>query len=172
MPLIKEGETRPDSWTRLDDDAPAPASGDIIVSLARLLAEGEALAARDGRLGVTLTSADGPEAVAEHLGDLALVALQFPRFADGRAYSTARLLRTRWGFGGEIRAVGEVLLDQLSFMTRCGFDAFEFDHPRAASAYAEAMTEIGPVYQAAADRRAPVWARRTGQRAAVAVAAQ
>ena len=82
-----------------------------------------------------------------------MIALEFPTFKDGRAYSTARLLRERHGFRGELRAVGNVLRDQLSFMHRCGFNAFEVDGDDAAEKLREALAEVGACYQWTGDRR-------------------
>src|SRR4051794_23757854 len=78
-----------------------------------------------GEPGVRLESSDDPEALAGHLDRLTLVAIHFPTFTDGRGYSIARLLRERYGFKGEIRAVGEVLRDNLFYLSRCGFDSFD-----------------------------------------------
>ena len=97
----------------------------IIVSLKRWLAERETLAARKAPVGVAVEA--GADAQA-HLADLAgrpLVALAFDKFADGRAFSYARLLRDRYGFKGELRATGDVLIDEIPLMLRCGFDSFE-----------------------------------------------
>lgn len=112
-------------WTVVPDDAAAPRERQIVVSLRRWLAEGEALNARASAVGVLVEA--GTEAQA-HLAELAkrpLVVLTFAKFADGRAFSYARLLRDRFGFKGELRATGEVLLDEIPLMLRCGFDSFE-----------------------------------------------
>ncbi len=125
MALWRRDGFAEDVWTRLDDDAPAPADGALIVSLKRWLAEREALGARKAPVGVAVEA--GADAQA-HLVDLAgrpLVALAFAKFADGRAFSYARLLRDRYGFAGELRATGDVLIDEIPLMLRCGFDAFE-----------------------------------------------
>ncbi len=114
-----------DFWTHLVDDAPAPAAGAVIVSLKRWLAEREGLGARKAPVGVSVEA--GADAQA-HLADFAgqpLIALAFAKFADGRAFSYARLLRDRYGFVGQLRATGEVLIDEIPLMLRCGFDAFE-----------------------------------------------
>lgn len=116
------------------------------------------------RLGLRLASDEtGGEIGDEISGDLerfAVIALEFPRFTDGRAYSTARLLRERYGYRGEIRAVGEVLRDQLLFMRRCGFDAFELARDIDAESLDAALAEISVVYQPAADARRPAYALR------------
>src|SRR3546814_6954056 len=95
----------------------------------------ERLRGHNGRLGLRLKSDQSPAGIAEDLGHFQLVALEFPRFGDGRAYSYARLLRERSGFKGELRAVGNVLRDQFLFMLRCGFDAFEVANENAVDAW-------------------------------------
>jgi len=105
---------------------------------------------------VSLSNTDPVEDLAPHVGRLRLIVLHFPKFSDGRAYSQARLLRGRMGYGGELRATGSVLRDQLPFMLRCGFDAFESDQPGFADALAGARTLFSVVYQPAEDGRTPV----------------
>ena len=156
MPLLKCGRVVDDSWIPVADGDPLPADGAIIVSLKRWQEERADLIARADGSGVRLASSDPAAAIAADLPFLALIALEFPTFRDGRAYSTARLLRERFGFKGELRAVGNVLRDQLLFMHRCGFDAFEIKDGDAAEAWERAMGEISLVYQPAADGRASV----------------
>jgi len=125
MALWRRGGFVEDAWTFVADGAPAPDAGSIIVSLKRWLAEPEALKDRTAPVGVAVDA--GADAQA-HLADLAgrpLVALAFAKFADGRSFSYARLLRDRYGFTGELRAVGDVLIDEIPLMLRCGFDSFE-----------------------------------------------
>ena len=125
MALWRRGGFAPDAWTTLDDASPIPEEGAVIVSLERWLKERAALEAREGALGVAVAA--GKEAQ-DHLADLArrpLVALAFAKFADGRAFSYARLLRERHRFSGELRAIGDVLIDEIPLMLRCGFDSFE-----------------------------------------------
>lgn len=103
--------------------------GDVIVPFERWERERDELARYRGRLGVRLTGADAVEALRDDLGRLALIAIEFPSFTDGRGFSQARLLREAYGFKGEIRAVGDFLPDQLAFLARCGFDSFELSNP-------------------------------------------
>ena len=103
--------------------------------------------------------------IARDLSGFDVIILDFPGFTDGRAYSQARLLRERFGYRGEIRARGGVLRDQLFFMARCGFDAFEFAGANTTELGA-VMDEFSFVYQGAADRQAPVWQRRLSRAAA------
>ncbi len=95
--------------------------------------------------------------IAQDISGFDVIILEFPQFKDGRAYSQARLLRERLSYTGEIRARGGVLRDQLLFMTRCGFNAFEFDDVGAAE---EALREFTFAYQPAADSAAPIWRQR------------
>ena len=146
MPLLKAGEILEDAWIPLAEDATTP-QGDVIVTLEQWQAGRERLRGHNGRLGLRLKSDQSPTQVADDLQYFALVALEFPRFGDGRAYSYARLLRERHGFTGELRAVGNVLRDQLLFMLRCGFDAFEIADEGAVEAWREAVAEIDLFYQ-------------------------
>jgi uncharacterized protein (DUF934 family) len=148
-----------DPFTFVADDEPVP-PGDVIVSLARYRSEGAHLAAPARKLGVRLTPAEAPEDLAGAVGDLAVIALEFPRFRDGRPYSAARLLRERLGFGGELRAVGDVLVEQALFMIRCGFDAFEPADASGPAAWTHAAHRFRHVYQRAADGREPAFAER------------
>ncbi len=111
---------------------------------------------RNGRLGVRLAADQPPQLIAGDLDRLDLVALEFPTFRDGRAYSYARLLRERYGFKKELRAVGNVLRDQFRFMHRCGFDAYAVADEKQAAAWARALSEISVVYQPSTDRRRPI----------------
>ena len=156
MPLIKNDEIVEDPWVSLNDEADLPPVSErlgVIVGLERWQAEGEGLAGRNRPLGIRLRSDQAPSSIAQDLHRFALVALEFPAFKDGRAYSYARLLRERYGFTGEIRAVGQVLRDQSAFMKRCGFDAFEVADESAAEAWRAAAREISVRYQPASDRR-------------------
>jgi uncharacterized protein (DUF934 family) len=166
MALIKDGQPVQDPWIALPDDMDLPSSGPVIVSLARWQAEREALSSRGEPIGVRLASHESASDIAPDLDRIALVAVEFPTFRDGRAYSTARLLRERHGFKGELRAVGDVLRDQLLFMTRCGFDAFEIASEDAVESWRKAMEEFSFWYQPATDGRVPVTMLRHMRRAA------
>ena len=147
MPLIKSGEIAADPWRFLAEDEPAPADGPIVVTLPRWQREQNALLVRALPLGIRLRAGEHPQAIAADVARFALVALEFPKFTDGRAYSYARLLRERYGYKGELRAVGQVLRDQLLFMHRCGFDAFELAREDAAEAWRKALAEMSVFYQ-------------------------
>jgi Uncharacterized protein conserved in bacteria len=166
MPLIKDGRIAADPWQFVADEEPLPVAGPVAVSLPRWLAERDALLARETPVGVRLESRHKAEEIAPDLDALALVALEFPTFRDGRAYSTARLLRERHGYVGELRAVGNVLRDQFLFMHRCGFDAFEVKGERELDAWTQALAEISVFYQPTGDGRLTVFAGRPWRRAA------
>jgi uncharacterized protein (DUF934 family) len=148
-----------DGFTLLADDEAAP-SGDVIVSFARFHAEGERLAGEGRAVGVRVAAGEAIESLAYDLPEIAVVALEFPKFKDGRAYSAARLLRERYGYAGEVRAVGDVLLEQAPFMIRCGFDAFEPADGTGPDEWAAAAGRYRHVYQRAADGREPAFALR------------
>lgn len=162
MALIRDGQLADDPWVLVADDAALP-DGAAILTLARWTAERDGLAGSNRRLGVRLKSSEAPESIAGDLDRLDLVCLDFPKFQDGRAYSHARKLRQRLGYTGELRAVGNVLRDQVLFMRRCGFDSFEVADAGVAREWARAMEEISVVYQPAADGRRPVSALRGGE---------
>lgn len=156
---IERREVVADTWVVLGADDGIPADGDVIVPLARWLAERDSLLARPGRTGVQLEPADEPEVLVEDLPRLPLVAVNFPAFTDGRGYSTARLLRQRFGFRGELRAVGDVLRDQVFSLARCGFDVLALRADQDVEAAIAALADFSEAYQAAADR-GPLFERR------------
>jgi len=160
MPLIKHGRLAEDRWSQVADDAPLPNGAPAIVGLERWRAERDSLTARNAPLGIRLKSDQPASLIAEDLAHFGVVALEFPKFTDGRAYSSARLLRERYGYTGEVRAVGAVLRDQFLFMERCGFDSLEVAGDKAAAAWREAVAEISVAYQPAADGRRPALALR------------
>ncbi|MFO1421669.1 MAG: DUF934 domain-containing protein [Candidatus Competibacteraceae bacterium] len=158
--VIKDRRIVEDRWRHVADDAELP-DGPAIVSLARWTRERALLLERGEPIGVRLPNTANVAALAGDLSRLEVVALEFPKFADGRAYSQARLLRERCGYRGEIRAVGDVLRDQLLFMARSGFDAFELRADRDPDDALEAFGEFSESYQPAADQPLPLFRRRT-----------
>lgn len=123
MRLYKGGAFVDDPWRSLPEGE-APGGGPALLSLPAWRASAEVRRGLDVPLGVRLDAGEMVDAILPDLGALSLVALSFPKFGDGRAFSKASILRGQHGFGGEIRAVGDVLWDQLQLMRRCGFDAF------------------------------------------------
>ena len=150
MRYIKDGAVAADPWVHIEGDEPVPADVPAIVSPDWLFAATpDVLAARGAPLGVAWPN-DRPESeLAPYLARLALIALEFPVFRDGRAYSQARRLRERHGFKGEIRATGDVLRDQFLFMARAGFNAFEVRKPADAEAFIQALNAFSIRYQPA-----------------------
>ena len=124
MAVWREGGFVDNAWTGIADDAAAPAEGGIVVNLARWLKERESLAKRAAPVGVEVAAGAQTQAALRDVADRPLVALRFDKFGDGRAFSYAILLRERYGFTGELRAVGDVLLDEIPLMLRCGFTSF------------------------------------------------
>jgi uncharacterized protein (DUF934 family) len=117
---------------------------------------------------VSIANTDDVLQLGDRLKGVRLIALHFPKFTDGRAYSQARLLRERLGYGGELRATGAVFLDQLPFLLRCGFDSFESDQKGFGPALAKARTLFSVVYQPTGDGRATAGQLRLGRRNSVA----
>lgn len=156
--IIKQRDIVDDAVVHVADGEPLPANGTVTVSLERWQAERDALTAR-GDVGVRLTAADEPEALFADVAALALVAVEFSKFTDGRGYSTARLLRERGGYSGELRAVGHVLRDQLLYMHRVGFDAFELSPDKDIEGALEAFRELSVKYQPAVDEKLPLYRR-------------
>ncbi len=145
-----------DPWTPVADDAPLPSTGDVLVSLERLADVGEVT----GRLGVRVDGGTDPTALEPYLSRLGLIAIEVPKFTDGRAYSLARLLRDRHGYEGELRAVGDVLRDQVFYLWRCGFDSFELLPGKDPADAIAAFDDFSGTYQPAEDHRVPRWRRR------------
>ena len=119
------------------------------------------LAGQSNATAVRLEAGDDARALLGHLGRVALVEVSFPSFRDGRGYSAARILR-EGGYAGELRAAGDVLVDQLPLMRRCGFDSFAPEAEIDAAALDRALDRYAFHYQAAADDAVPVWKRRHG----------
>jgi uncharacterized protein (DUF934 family) len=159
MQIIRDGAIVEDAWLHVADDADLPTSGDVIVSLDRYREQRDALKQRAGQVGVRLRSDQEANSVGDLVGELPLIAIEFPGFKDGRGYTTARLLRDRFGFKGQLRAVGDVLRDQLFYMRRCGIDAYELKPGKDIQGALQAFAEFSVTYQGAADDPRPLFAR-------------
>jgi uncharacterized protein (DUF934 family) len=153
MALVKNGELVASPFVDASSAETIPDEGAVIVTLDQWKAHRDELLKRGTPLGIRLHSDQPPELIADDLAHFAVVALEFPKFRDGRAYSYARLLRERYGFKGELRAVGEVLLEQLFFMLRTGFDAFEIQSVEPLKDYQTALADFSVWYQPTADGR-------------------
>ena len=163
MPLIRNGAFVADGFTEIADDAALPVTGGVILSCARFLKEREEVLKRRDPVGVRLNSDESPERIADDLPNLAVVVLEFPRFRDGRAFSWARMLRTRFGFTREIRASGHFLYDQIAFMLRTGFDAIEVPDGFTLDLFRRATSEMSGVYQPSVDGRKTIREMRAGR---------
>ena len=148
--LIKSGAYAQDVFAPVTDDAPLP-QGAVIVSLARFQKDRDALLSRNTPIGIRLQSSENPEVLGADVNHFSLIALEFPKFRDGRAFSWARMLRTRLGFTGEIRAVGDFLYDQVNYQHRVGFDAWEVPDDFTVEMFQRALTEMTNVYQPSTD---------------------
>ena len=153
MPLVKGGKISGDAFVQLTDDAAIPHDGAILISATRFLGDPETLSRRAGKTGVIWPNNRDLDDLVPYLDRLAMVALVFPSFRDGRAYSQARLLRERHGFHGELRATGQVLRDQFVFMLRAGFDAFEAKKESDAEAFTNTAKRYSVFYQPTGDGR-------------------
>jgi len=166
--LIKNGAVAVDPWKTLEinegDTAESIAlpAGDVIFPLAVWQArKAEIIAARQ-RIGLLLQPEDRVEDIAADLASFAVIAINFPKFVDGRGYSTAALLRQRYGYAGELRAVGNVLHDQLFFMQRVGFDSYALkDGKNVELALNGAFTPFSDAYQASTSQPQPIFRRRS-----------
>lgn len=159
MPLIKNGSEIEDTWTYLEDMSDLPSSGCITVSLAQLTEHADALLSRNQQIGVRLGPADDPHDLTPHVDRISLIEIDFPKYTDGRGYSQAQLLRRRLGYAGELRAVGHVLRDQILYMNRSGFDAYQTSRADLPNVV-KALEEYSAFYQPAADGHRSVFSRR------------
>ena len=150
MPLIKDGAFVQDAFVTVADDAALP-DGAAIVSLARFQKERETILARNAPLGILLKAPENPELLGDDVNRFSVIVLEFPVFRDGRAFSWARMLRERLKFAGEIRGTGHFLYDQIAYMKRVGFDAWDVTEGFPLEQFQRALTEITNVYQPSAD---------------------
>ena len=164
MQVIKDRQIVEDNWQRMveiNDDQALPEGdfpeGDIIVPFKYWQAHQQALQGRAGKLAICLDGDDDTEEAAKYSAQFDLIALNFPAFTDGRSYSHARLLRERYGYEGELRAVGDVMRDQLFFMQRCGIDSFQLCEDKDLEDALNAFDEFSVKYQPAADGVEPIY---------------
>ena len=160
MPLVKNGRVAADSFVHVSDDAEIPADGAALIPAVRFMADAEALSQRAAPTGVIWPNNRDLDELVPFLDRLAVVALVFPTFRDGRAYSQARLLRERHGYKNELRATGQVLRDQFVFMLRAGFDAFEVKKEADAEAFLATAKRYTVFYQPTGDGRITALHRR------------
>ena len=162
--IIKNRAVVADDWSvlRLDEgdsaETVAVPAGKLIVPLTVWLAQRGALAAR-ADIGVWIGADERPETLKDDLARFAVVAVDFPKFTDGRGFSIAYNLRMRLGFGGELRAIGDVLRDQLFSMQRVGFNAFATRPDRSIDDALKGLTDFSETYQASVDQKVPLFRR-------------
>jgi len=165
MPLlIKDRAIVDDRWTLLRDAASladVPINTAVIVPLALWQSEHDSLAGRNA-VGVWLKPGDDPESLAGDVARLPLIAIDFPKFVDGRGYSSARLLREKYHFTGELRAIGDVLRDQLYYLRQCGFDAFAVRPDRNIANAMAGFDDFSDNYQSTVAQPVPLFRRRSG----------
>ncbi|HYS67239.1 MAG TPA: DUF934 domain-containing protein [Paraburkholderia sp.] len=178
--IIKNRAIVTDDWTvvRAAEDGTLPAvdalpAGKVLVPLALWQASRDALIASRSaaEIGVWLAPDSEPADIAGDFDKIALIGVDFPVFRDGRGYSIGRLLRERYGYKGELRAIGDVLRDQLTFMFRCGFDAYALRADKDFNDALKAFDEFSVQYQGAVDNPSPLF-RRRGADASAATAVQ
>ncbi len=172
MPLIKNGAITTDPYVTVSDDTALPEGVPVIVTAARLVANSADILTRDEPVGVIWPNNKNVADLAPFLDRLAVVALVFPNFKDGRAYSQARLLRERYGWHGELRATGQVLRDQFVFLVRAGFDALDVAKPGDADAFAQALARYTVFYQPTGAGRPPASRLRAERSSELRVAAE
>ncbi len=172
--IIRAGRVQSENWPRLDEpalrelaqragssrpDRDGPVTG-VLVPLAVWRAHRDLCAALGVAVGILLREDDDLAAVATEFAHIAVIAIHFPKFTNGRGYSIARLLRARYGYRGELRAVGDVLRDQLFYLARVGFDAFELREDQDAQQAPSAFSDFTVCYQASTDQPIPLFRRR------------
>jgi uncharacterized protein (DUF934 family) len=161
--IIKHNQVVDETWHLLPKDVTLDELSncdDYIVPLALWREHATALKARDGGLGIWLDADEEAEDIGDDVDSFQVIALNFPAFTDGRNYSNARLLRDRYGFKGELRAIGDVLRDQLFYLHRCGFDAFAVRPDKDPYEALEGLKDFSVTYQAASDEPRPLFRRR------------
>ncbi len=162
MRVIKDGRVVEDNWERisLSDPEQALPAGDVIVPLDYWLKNRELLTRRRGRIAVCLNGDDNLADISDSLEQFELIALEFPKFTDGRSYSHARLLRDRFNYRGELRALGDTLRDQLFFMQRCGIDSYQIREDKDAQDALKGLSGFSVKYQTGADGEPPIYKLR------------
>jgi uncharacterized protein (DUF934 family) len=147
-----------DSWTLFEDGATWNGESSALIPLATALAQPQRLGAA-APAGVWLSPTDEPAQAVPLFGLAGLIAVQFPAFGDGRGFSTAALLRSRHGWRGELRAIGDVLRDQLFFMKRVGFDSFALRADRNIEEALASLSDFTDSYQGSVDPALPAFRR-------------
>jgi len=158
--LLKDNQIIEDSWAFLDDSAETLPSGNLLLSLEQWQQFSDQLSQHNGELGLWLEGNAEIDAVIDSLQQLSLIAIKFPKFVDGRGFSLARLLRERYNYNGELRAIGEFIRDQLYLLKRCGFNAFQLTEDQDLSEASKSLNDFSETYQVSADQQEPLFRRR------------
>ena len=165
--IIKNDRVVEDAWNilKLDEndtpDSVTLPAGPTLIPLAVWQARRNEIISTGAPIGIWLDSHEGPETIADDLARFTVIGVNFPKFTDGRGYSTARLLRERYGYRGELRAIGDVQHDQLFLLKRCGFDAFAVRADKDIRTAMAGLDDFSETYQAAVDQPLPLFRRRT-----------
>ncbi|WP_417685676.1 DUF934 domain-containing protein [Roseibium sp.] len=165
--IFSNGSLTDEEWIRVSGEDELPAEGNLLLSLDRYLAEADALNASGRSIAVLICAGEDVARLKDHLSSLRLVAVEFPKFTDGRGFSAARVLREQLAYGGDIRAVGDYILDQVPLMRRCGVSSFELTKPEVLKALANGewpevtkyLQPVGTVEEIPAGTRP--WARQS-----------
>ena len=158
--LLKDGQIIDNHWTRVDTDSDALPAGDIIMHQATWQQRQAELSDHKGAVGVWFDGNEEIENFVDTIINVPLIAINFQKFVDGRGFSIARLLRERYGYTGELRAIGHFIRDQLFLLQRCGFNAFQFDHDIDLQQAAKSLSDFTDSYQVAVDQPQPMFKRR------------
>jgi len=158
--ILKDTQVVSDNWILLDENAESLPTGDLLLSFEQWQSFAEQLSNHSGSIGVWLEGHAEIEQIIEPLLNLPLIAINFPKFADGRGFSAARLIRERYNYSGELRAIGGFIRDQLYLLKRCGFNAFQFSDENELSDAAESLKDFSENYQVSVDQENPLFRRR------------
>ena len=158
--LLKDAQIIDNHWTRVDTDSDSLPAGDIVVHHTTWQQRRAELIDHQGAIGVWFDGNEEIEDFVDTIINVPLIAINFPKFVDGRGFSVARLLRERYGYTGELRAVGHFIRDQLFLLQRCGFNAFQFDHDIDLQQAAKSLSDFTDSYQVAVDQPQPLFKRR------------
>ncbi len=157
--IIKDGQIIDNEWLIVEDAGSSLPEGKLLVSLEIWEAQKAALIAR-GNIGVWLKNDQDPASLAGDLQELPIIGIDFPVFMDGRGFSIARLLRDRYSYKGEVRALGHVIRDQLCYLKRCGINAFDLDDDIDIEQAVHSLNDFTDGYQTDASQKVPLFRRR------------
>ena len=158
--LLKDGKIVANSWQLVRADSETVPEGNVLLSLSHWLRSRQIHSHHVGEIGLWLESHEEIESLTDEMMDIPVIAINFPKFVDGRGFSAARLLRERCGYRGELRAIGEIIRDQLFLMQRCGFNAFQFSSEIDLAEASKSLRDFTVAYQVAVDQPEPLFKRR------------